>query len=307
MDVHLLELFVSVAEEGSIHGGARRLMIAQPAVSKGLQRLERSVGTALVSRSHKGIELTPAGHALFLEAQDILERMDRAMDRVRVAAKRERSVTIGLIAGGVAAGDLTKNILGLYRQQFPDVTVHLRELNFLEQFDILATREVDIAIVRPPGQFDGLSLNMLFDEPLVLGCPKEHDLALAESVTVEDVLDLPMPDMSGAPKEWTDFWQLAEFRGGPARTASDPASRMSELRMAVEFGGVVTPIAESAYRLGMQSESVTSIPITDSPRSKIAVAQRLGDDRPEVAGLAACAQFIVREMASDMPHISVLC
>lgn len=85
MDLRLLELFVCVAEEGSIRGGARRLMIAQPAVSKGLQRLERQIGKPLVVRSSLGIELTPAGVVLLDAARDILDRIGRARDAVRAS------------------------------------------------------------------------------------------------------------------------------------------------------------------------------------------------------------------------------
>lgn len=222
MDVRLLELFVCVAEEGSIHAGARRLLIAQPAVSKGLQRLERQVGTPLVRRSPQGVELTAAGAVLLDEARDILDRIGRAMVAVRDTGRRERKITIGLIAGAVAAGDLTKVILRAYRRQHPDVTVSLRELTFPDQFAAVAGGEVDVAIVRPPSPHDELELDVLFDEPLVLCCSEDHPLAEASELTVEDVLDEPMLDMTGAPKVWTDFWHLSEFRGGPARTGSDP-------------------------------------------------------------------------------------
>jgi DNA-binding transcriptional LysR family regulator len=47
MDVRVLRLFVAVAEEGSIHAGARRMLTAQPALSQALRRLERELGGAL--------------------------------------------------------------------------------------------------------------------------------------------------------------------------------------------------------------------------------------------------------------------
>lgn len=88
MDVRLLELFVCVAEEGSIHGAARRMLVAQPAVSKALQRLEREVGAALVVRSSQGVTLTPAGAILLGEARDILARIGRALAAVRDTVDR---------------------------------------------------------------------------------------------------------------------------------------------------------------------------------------------------------------------------
>lgn len=119
MDTRLLELFVAVAEEGSIHGGARRLVIAQPAVSKGLRRLERTLEASLVDRSARGTALTPAGEVLFTEARDILDRIGRTAAAVRGAGAASRRITLGLIAGTVAAGDLTGEIVQAYRRERP--------------------------------------------------------------------------------------------------------------------------------------------------------------------------------------------
>lgn len=55
MDLRALRLFVVVVEEGSIHAGARRLMVTQPAVSQALRKLERDVGV----RTPRGVQLTP--------------------------------------------------------------------------------------------------------------------------------------------------------------------------------------------------------------------------------------------------------
>jgi DNA-binding transcriptional LysR family regulator len=301
VDVRLLELFVSVAEEGSIHGGARRLLIAQPAVSKGLQRLERQVGTSLVLRSPRGIELTEAGAVLLAEARDILDRIDRAMDAVRDTGRRRREITVGLIAGAVAAGDLTKAILGTYRRAHPDVSVTLRELTFPDQFDAVAGGEVDVAIVRPPSPRDELALDVLFDEPLVLCCAEDHPLAEADELTVEDVLDEPMLHMPGSPQVWTDFWHLSDYRNGPARTSADPACTLSELQLAVTFGRAVTPVAASAWRHGLASPALRAVPLSDAPRSEVAVATRSGDSRSDVAAFALCAREITTGLIGRVP------
>lgn len=292
MDLRLLEQFVSVAEEGSIRSGARRLMIAQPAVSKGLQRLERQVGTALLLRSPHGIELTPAGKLLLDEARDILDRIGRVMHAVRDTGQRERKITIGLLAGAVAAAELTEDIVRTYRRQHPGLTVSLRELTFPDQFSAVADGEVDVAIVRPPCSHDELEVSVLFDEPLVLCCSAYHELADAEEIRVEDILDEPMLDMTSAPRTWTDFWHLRKFRGGPARTATDPVSTLSELQLAVSFGSVVTPVAASAWRIGLASSSLSAIPMRDAPRSQVAVATRHKEGRADVADFLDCARQI---------------
>jgi DNA-binding transcriptional LysR family regulator len=305
MDVRLLELFVGVAEEGSIHGGARRLMIAQSAVSKGLQRLERQVGMPLVRRSHQGIELTEAGQVLLVEAREIFDRIGRAMTAVRETSQRNRKITVGLIAGAVSAGDLTKEIVHLYRRQHPGVEVSLRELGFPDQFKAVANGDVDVALIRPPCHVDELDLEVLFDEPLMLCCAEDHELADAGELALADILDQPMLDLADAPREWIDFWQLRGFRDGPARTAGNPASTLSQLQMAVSFGGIVTPVAASAWRLGLTDPTLRAIPLRDAPRSEVAVASRMRETRGDVTEFVTCARETTRALIDCVPEARV--
>ncbi|BBG02640.1 MULTISPECIES: LysR family transcriptional regulator [Pseudonocardia] len=306
MDVRLLELFVCVAEEGSIHGGARRLRIAQPAVSKGLRRLERHVGTELAHRSAHGVELTPAGALLLIEARELLERIGRITDAVRDTALRERRITLGLIAGTVSAAELTRQIVDVYRRRHPGLIVSLRELTFPEQFTAVESGEVDVALVRPPYVDDELAVEPLFDEPLVLCCGADHPLAEAHELTVAEVLDEPMPDMPAATRDWTDFWHLTDSRGGPARIGGDPAGTLSELCLAVDLGGVVTPAAASAWRMGLERPSLRAVPLSDAPRSQVAVASRRRDQRSDVLGFAECARDVARAMIDDVDGATLL-
>jgi DNA-binding transcriptional LysR family regulator len=310
MDLRLLEFFVSVAEEGSIHGGARRLLIAPPAVSKGLQRLEREVGTSLLLRSPQGVELSPAGVTLLAEARQILGRIEQAVALVRETGRQQRKITLGLVAGHVAAADLTTVIIQTFRRLRPDVTLVLRELLFAEHLEALARGDVDVALVRPPYIHDQVELTNLFDEPMLLCCRDDHALAEADALPVEQVLDEPMLDMGGSPRAWTSFWHLDEYRNGPARTGGDMAvNTLSEMRLAVECSGgpVVTPVAQSAWRLGMATAAspLRAIPLVGAPRSQVAAASRRGDTREDVAAFTLCARRICETLIDRIPDARV--
>jgi DNA-binding transcriptional LysR family regulator len=304
MDVRLLEFFVSVAEEGSIHGGARRLLIAPPAVSKGLHRLERQIGAPLLTRSPRGTELTQAGTKLLAEARQILGQIERAVAVVREAGQQKRKLTLGLVAGTVAAADLTREIVQTFRRQRPDVTLILRELSFAEHVAVLAQGEVDVALVRLPYVHDNVDLTNLFDEPLLLCCREDHQLAEAQGLTVEQVLDEPMLDLGCSPTAWVSFWHLDEYRNAPARTASDIAvNTLSEMRLALECDSVVTPIAQSAWRIGLATATspLRAIPLVDAPRSIVAAASRSGDTREDVMAFIHCAQRICETLIDRIP------
>jgi LysR family nitrogen assimilation transcriptional regulator len=67
--------FVAVAQCGSISQAAAALCIAQPALSKRIQRLEQRIGTVLMERHARGVVLTQPGHLLFARTQRIVNEV----------------------------------------------------------------------------------------------------------------------------------------------------------------------------------------------------------------------------------------
>ena len=86
MDLRHLRYFQAVAEELSFSKAARRLRVAQPALSRAVQELERDVGVSLIDRNRRATRLTPAGTVLLRETGVLLERLEDALRRVRRTA-----------------------------------------------------------------------------------------------------------------------------------------------------------------------------------------------------------------------------
>lgn len=76
IDLQQLEVFVVVVELRSVSGAARALYLAQSAVTRRLQRLERSVGRDLLERTSRGTRPTPAGQYLYGQARALLAAVD---------------------------------------------------------------------------------------------------------------------------------------------------------------------------------------------------------------------------------------
>ncbi|WP_179220352.1 LysR family transcriptional regulator [Rhodococcus sp. NCIMB 12038] len=294
LDVELLKVFLAVAEEESIHAGARKLMVAQPSVSRSLRRLERELGEQVLVRSHKGVRLTPAGEELLAHVQDIVGRMERVPELVKRAARPTQPVTVGLIAGAVAASKLTEAIFHAYAERVQSVDVIIRELNFGNQFRSLEQGEVDVALIRPPYRGDQLCVEPLFGEPVILCCRSDNPIARFESVDVDDILDLPMVEMLGVPDFWSDFWLLKQQRDGCPQTFSRPVTTMAELRFTLLTTGGVMPISRGAAHY-IASDPMTGIELRGAPLSVAAVATRRDEVRPEVHEFVKCARDVTRK------------
>ncbi|HEY9417498.1 MAG TPA: LysR family transcriptional regulator [Pseudonocardia sp.] len=303
MDLRALRLFVVIAEEGSIHAGARRLMITQPAVSQTLRKLEREVGGALVIRTSRGIQLTPAGVALLDHGRDILSRMDAASNLVRGIARTGNQVLrVGLMSGTASAGDLTFPIVAAFRERHPQVRLTVSDLSFDDQFEALVTGRVDVALVRPPCDDERLEIVDLFCEPTVLCFSVQHRLAEADVVSLNDVLDEPMVELVRAPDRWRAFWELNELRGGPPRRVHpEHAVTLSELQYTLLCEPVVAAAAMSAWQYGLSSPLLRAVPIVGAPPNAVAVAFRRNPVRAWAREFAACAREISEQMLDLVP------
>ena len=74
-DFTTLRVFVAIADERSLTRAAEREHLALAAVSKRVSDLEAQLGISLLYRQPKGVELTPAGHALLHHARTVLDNL----------------------------------------------------------------------------------------------------------------------------------------------------------------------------------------------------------------------------------------
>lgn len=81
MELRLLRAFIRIAEEGSITAASRRLFTTQPAVTRQLAQLERSLGARLFDRTPHGVVLTDAGGRLLPEARRLVELADAVAEQ----------------------------------------------------------------------------------------------------------------------------------------------------------------------------------------------------------------------------------
>jgi DNA-binding transcriptional LysR family regulator len=88
MSLAQIEYFVAVAEKGHVGRAASDLRIAQPAVSRQIQKLEDELGTSLFVRTPRGMRLSSAGAVFLTHARTILGGVRAATEALRSDPER---------------------------------------------------------------------------------------------------------------------------------------------------------------------------------------------------------------------------
>lgn len=189
-DFRDLELFVAVAEVGSIARAAERAHTVASAVSKRLSELEAQFGTALLVRGAKGVELTSAGHALLVKARTLLYQADKLEEEMRQHASGVRG-QVRVFANISAIVEFLPDALASFMKLYPDVNVQLEEQVSSTIAQAVADNRADLGILSEQPVLEGLVTVPFRADELVLVTRPDHPLGQHAKVSFEQVLDQP--------------------------------------------------------------------------------------------------------------------
>jgi DNA-binding transcriptional LysR family regulator len=176
LELRHLRYFLAVADTLHFGRAAERLGMSQPPLSQQIRQLETLIGAHLFVRSHRRVQLTPAGDVLLEQARDILQRVNGAVELVQRAQRGESGeLRLGLTRATPLLPQIPRAIFA-YRQQYPQVQMQLREMNSLRQIDALLADELDVGIIRKRVLPEELIAKRLLDDPLALVLHTTHPL-----------------------------------------------------------------------------------------------------------------------------------
>ncbi|GAA4263501.1 LysR family transcriptional regulator [Dactylosporangium darangshiense] len=259
MELRTLRYFAAVAEELHFGRAAARLHMTQPPLSRAIKQLEADVGAVLLRRSPAGVELTPAGTALYAEARALLEQADLARARVAAAAG-PATITIGTLAD--SAEQAGTHLAAAFRELHPGVEVHVREADLTDPTTGLRAGLADVALTRAPFDDTGLSVRVLRADPVGVVLRADDPLASRTALRLAD-LDgrrrFRFPP--GTDPQWSAFWHADGAEGPVVRTAQ-------ECLQAVLWSGTIglTPLYHA------MPDGLATVPLTDMPPSRLVVA-----------------------------------
>ncbi|MBZ7922261.1 LysR family transcriptional regulator [Ensifer adhaerens] len=186
MHPRLLTTFLAVSRHRNITRAAAEVHLAQSSVSDQIQSLEAELGATLLVRAKAGLELTAAGEALRLYAEEMLALADEARAAVAAAAGQQAgALTIGALET-IASAQLAP-FLSRFRAAHGDIDLRLTVAGSGDLLRRLETGEIDVAFSFGEGTVDErLVRRVIAAEPIVLIVPPGH-AALAKMPTMAEL------------------------------------------------------------------------------------------------------------------------
>ncbi|WP_089959325.1 LysR family transcriptional regulator [Lentzea xinjiangensis] len=288
LDLRLVRYFLVVAEQLNFARAAEELRVAQPSLSRQIQRLENALGVRLLERTNQGSRLTAAGAAFLPRARQLVHDAEQAVLTVRAAAPA-RTITIGY------ADDLviTPAVRDL-RSRCPGAHIRTRHLSSREA-GTLPDRQIDALVIRLPLPIpaDNLTVTTLYTEPLVVLIPASHRFAGKESVDVTDIHSEPLVGCTGMGEAWSGFWRLEpRHDGGPAPLGPVLADTYDDKLEAIAEGTAIAVVPADDRRFTLRPGLVV-VPVTGAEPSQVVVAHRAGDTNPLVAEFVRSAEKLL--------------
>lgn len=164
-----LEIFRTVAIEGSVSKAAIRLNRVQSNISTRIKQLEQQLEKSLFLRHNRGLTLTPDGQLLLAYAERFLQLSMEASEALK-AGKPSGVFRIGTMES--TAATRLPEILSRYHELYPDVQIELETGTAGWLIDRLQNYDIEIAFTAEPVSFDWVTTQPVFEEQLILVAPQ---------------------------------------------------------------------------------------------------------------------------------------
>lgn len=269
MEFRQLRYFVAVAESGNIAAAARKLHVSQPPITRQIQALEEDLQVALFVRSHRGVELTPAGTAFLEDARRIVDLSVSSGIRSRSAARGEMG-QLNVAYFGTAVLRTVPQLLRAFLAKVPTATCSLVQMSKDAQIQALAEGTIHIGFGRFYPHHPDVKVAHVLEEKLFIASTETIGTRGAKTCRISDLRShrVVLYPQGGRPN-WADAI-IGLFK--IARIAPNVAGIVEDVNaaLALTYAGVgITVVPESVASMRWPGLTFTEL---GGPRATIPVS-----------------------------------
>ncbi len=148
MKIEDLRSFIALIGHGSLTGAAAHLRVTQPAVTRRIQRLEKTLGASLLDRSVKPARLSALGMRVHERARAVLRDLDALREIMEVDAEPQGTLRLG--ATGSISDLSTVPMVTALKQRFPKLRIEIQPGVGAELLEKVRSGRLDAAAIMVP-------------------------------------------------------------------------------------------------------------------------------------------------------------
>jgi len=236
-DLTDLKVFIAVAEEENLSRGAGRCHLAPSSVSLRLKGLEEAMGTPLLIRQARGVQLTQAGIVMLEHARRCVAQLEQMhVDLLPFTQGLTNHITF--FANNNAISSYLPDDLGQFFADYPTVRITLEERMGSEIIIAVATGRADIGIVAVDADHPELDFIPYREDRFVLLTPLKSTLAQQPSIRFAECLNKPFISLQNGSALHTYLSNQALALGGRLDVRVQVSNYRSIIRLVASGAGI---------------------------------------------------------------------
>lgn len=186
IDIQQLKYFKTVAETKHITKSSEKLSISQSALSRSISNLEKEIGAPLFTRKNRQIELNKFGEIILHRTNNILSELSQGQREIaEMLEPNTGNISFGFLH--TLATSHIPNIIANFQQAYPNINLQLKQGPSHQISRLIAKEEIDLALLSPINLEKSVVWHKLWEEPMYLVVPKNHELSKRTSITTKEL------------------------------------------------------------------------------------------------------------------------
>lgn len=293
VDIAQLQLYKDIVQSRSISRGASQNGVTQSAASQTLQELERQMGTRLLDRGRRPLEVLDAGRLLYDFARDVLRRKQEFLNDLD-ALKGGGGGTLRIAAiYSVGISEMSKLEEEFYRRM-PAAQLEVSYLRPEKVYQAVADDKVDLGLVSYPESTREVVALPWRDEPMVVACAPTHALAGRSTVAADELEHIDFIGFDEDLPISRDIERFLKERRVQVRVTMH-FDNIQSMKEALRLGHAISILPAPMLRDDEQKGLLRSVPLEEPLFRPLGIIQRRRRSVPRAAQIFL---DLLREMAA---------
>ncbi|WP_316436724.1 LysR family transcriptional regulator [Klebsiella pasteurii] len=185
-DLQGIQAFVKIAEIGCFTRASHFLHTSQPALTRRIKKLEEQLGATLFERTTRNIKLTAVGREFLPKAKNLIDFYESSILSIKeMATHQSGDVTLSCLP--TAAFYFLPSVIRDYNNHYPNIRIRILEHSASDCLEAVLNGDADFGINMINITHPNIDFSPLVNEPFVLACRRDHELAQKSLILWEDL------------------------------------------------------------------------------------------------------------------------